>query len=349
VLWPLKLLAAMGSLSASTFFITLFYLLVSGFTCTNVADNSFWASLNYDCYNGGHLAQVVITVLLTVTFVILCSLFTLVYYDSNPVSAQLGARVHGRMDFLFLFMKMVLVITVEVWPHSFGTAALTAIVMTTGILWWVAHLISMPFTHHSMNQLSMSISTCYLWAGTCLVIANAYDSTDAALLLYVGLPFAFLAGQAVADRRVSWIRKMPVTRFMFAHEVELKMRYLLHTAIWGHPTDDYSDHSDGGIAGARPPAALTAAATTASTPGMSTVKTVLQKVGFVFSDTELDNTNENDARVAQCQKLISREELEQCEEVLKAGLSLFRNSALLQVLAARFYSYFAANHHLEMR
>ena len=48
------------------------------------------------CYQGGHLAQVVIGAFLTAAFVALVGLFTLVFYDNNCMSANIIAKAHGE-------------------------------------------------------------------------------------------------------------------------------------------------------------------------------------------------------------------------------------------------------------
>ena len=48
-------------------------------------DNPHWAEAGIACYEGGHLAQAVISGVLSVAFVALCALFSLVIYDSNSI------------------------------------------------------------------------------------------------------------------------------------------------------------------------------------------------------------------------------------------------------------------------
>ena len=67
VLWPLKVLRAMGGLSATTLFIPLFYLLMSGYNCGDgEAAASHWSAAGITCASGGFIFQASVTTLLLV-------------------------------------------------------------------------------------------------------------------------------------------------------------------------------------------------------------------------------------------------------------------------------------------
>ena len=128
VLWPLKALRAMGGLSATTLFIPLFYLLMSGYNCGDgEAAASHWSAAGIACASGGFIFQASVTTLLLVgcalsgwgyhpristprcfdlvAVVAVAGLFTLVVFDSNPMSVNPSAKAHGRADLAFLICK----------------------------------------------------------------------------------------------------------------------------------------------------------------------------------------------------------------------------------------------------
>jgi hypothetical protein len=145
VLWPLKLLRAIGSFSATVLYIPLFTLLMSGFQCQDEKSNPFWVKAGYLCYSGGHLAQAIMSGVLTVSFFGLCSLFTLVFYDSNSLSANMVAKAHGRVDFGFLCIKTLLVILVEIFPTYIPLGVLMAVLVVCAGAWAFAILYAMPY------------------------------------------------------------------------------------------------------------------------------------------------------------------------------------------------------------
>ena len=193
ILWPLRVLRALGGLSATTLFIPLFHLLLSGFDCGGKVSNAnridscngngsylfcpsqeiaspLWAAAGYTCYSGGHIAQVAIAAILIVTFVCLAFLFTFLIYDSNPLSVDPTAKAHARTDVVFLackvrstrdcllrgtkvqavLLQIILVVLVEVWPHSLPSSALAGIVFASGVVWVGVFLTLMPYYHHYM-------------------------------------------------------------------------------------------------------------------------------------------------------------------------------------------------------
>lgn len=144
-LWPLKLLRAIGTFSASVLYIPLFTLLMSGFQCDDTESNSFWVDAGYSCFQGGHLAQTAIAAVLSIAFFVLCSLFSLVFYDSNSLSANIVAKAHGRVDFLFLCIKTILVITVDIFPTMLPSGILVALLIGAGVIWTMSSLFFMPY------------------------------------------------------------------------------------------------------------------------------------------------------------------------------------------------------------
>lgn len=106
MLWPLRALRAIGQFSASVLYIPLLTQLLTGFTCAN-GHHQWWQESGFTCYVGGHVVQTVIAALLTAAFVFLSSLFALVFYEANPLSSNIAAKAHGRVEFCMVVIKTV--------------------------------------------------------------------------------------------------------------------------------------------------------------------------------------------------------------------------------------------------
>jgi hypothetical protein len=76
----------------------------------------------------------------------------------------------------------------------------------------------------------------FLYGSVCLALAELYAGHDAAVTFYVGLPLAGVAGVYLANWRAAWILRTPAVRLSSPYEIELKARYLIHQALWGHHT-----------------------------------------------------------------------------------------------------------------
>jgi hypothetical protein len=355
VLWPLRLLAAMGTMSTTILYIPLFYLLMSGFTChlptvcshhetviclrwcilLSLQENHFWQDLGYQCYTQGHLVQTVVVAVVVCLFVTLCSLFTLVYFDSNPLSVDLSAKAHGRADFVFLCVKTALVVLVEVYPHSVGADALAGVVTASGLLLFFVYSNTMPFIHHSMNKLMLAILSAYSWIGLCLIVAQVYPVCDAAVMVYAGCPIAALAGSGIADWRARGIYRTPIGQLKTIYELELKVRYFIHAGIWGDAIEEMP-------ATMRPKTKVKNVTSSAKTDEMSAG-------GPAALSDELDSIDDSEARVLHVRSMMPVEIVKEAESCVKAGCLRFKHSAMLHIFAARFYDTFCGNTHLQMR
>lgn len=294
-------------------------------------ENHFWQDLGYSCYVEGHLVQTIITAIIVVLFVALCTLFTLVYFDSNPLSVDLSAKSHGRADFVFLSVKTALVVLVEVYPHAIGADALAGIVTGSGVVLLVAYGSTMPFIHHSMNKLMLAILSAFTWISLCAIVAQVYPGFDAAVMVYAGSPVAALAGSGVADWRARRIYRTPVAQLSSVYEVELKVRYFLHAAVWGDPIEQQQGMK---IKNA------------SAKPGAKADSIDAVEAGV---PDDLDGIDDSEARVLQVRAMISSTVVKEAEALLKAGLHRFKHSAILHIFAARFYAIFSGNSHLQMR
>jgi hypothetical protein len=299
---------------------------------TAMQENPFWSELRYQCYRGGHLAQTIITAILVALFVTLCTLFTLVYFDSNPLSSNLGAKAHGRADFVFLCVKTLLVVLVEVFPHAVGANALAGIVCASSVALVLSYAQMMPFLHHSLNKLMLAITSMFAWFSVCLVVAQIYQGFDAAVMLYTGAPVAALAGSSLADWRSRRIMHCTVSELSSVYDLDLKLRYFLHSAIWGDATVQL--RFGGGIPEIPGDGHAQQAATTAAVP---------------TTPEELDGIDDDDERIHQVRNLLPKSTLKAAEGLLRAGVLRFKHSALVHIFAARFYCVYCSNHHLEMR
>jgi hypothetical protein len=142
VLWPLKLLRSIGTVSASVAFIPLFQVLMSSYQC-GTASAPFWTALGFSCFGGAHLGHVIVATVLVLFFVALCSLFALTFFEPSQLSLSLSAKAHGRMDFLFLVIKTLLVCVVEIWGHELPAWALIGALLTASVIWSGSYIMCM--------------------------------------------------------------------------------------------------------------------------------------------------------------------------------------------------------------
>ena len=146
----------------------------------------------------------------------------------------------------------------------------------------------------------------------------------------MGAPFAAVAGVWLADHRALRLHRLNVDTALTAYDVELKARYGLHAALWGHP---YAKHGRIGVVtgGADMEAGGSPAA------HASSHSAVLE---------EDDDTAEIVNAARRC---LTPGQLAAAETVFRRGAEEFRKSAIMHLFSARFYDVFANNNHLHMR
>ena len=158
-------------------------------------------------------------------------------------------------------------------------------------------------------------------------LQQVYKSFDAAIVLYIGAPLAALTGAWIANTRALRLYNSPVDSALTIYDVELKARYTLHAALWGHPFERRGylknrlvDHSDieGGPA--------------------------------VATNGHGDDIHDDTEQMTElAHQLLKPQDLADAEAFYRKGCAAFRKSPLLQVFVARFHHVFTRNKHLHMR
>jgi len=87
VLWPLRLLRAVGHVSSTVLFIPLFHTLLSAWACDLPGTGTPWQGAGYVCYKSGHLAIALVATMLAAVLLVQCLVFALLFYDPHPLSA----------------------------------------------------------------------------------------------------------------------------------------------------------------------------------------------------------------------------------------------------------------------
>jgi hypothetical protein len=145
VIWPLKMLRSIAGFSASVAFIPLLVMLISVYPCRIEGQPAgVWVRAGYDCFSSGHLVLTVISTVLAISLTVLCTIFTLVFGDVHPLSGNLTARAHGRVEFIMLLMRVLLVIVVRVCGKLLGPWPLIGVILGVGAVWISAQWFLMP-------------------------------------------------------------------------------------------------------------------------------------------------------------------------------------------------------------
>lgn len=151
-------------------------------------------------------------------------------------------------------------------------------------------------------------------------------------MVYLGAPCAAVAGVWLADHRALRLHRLNVDTALTAYDVELKARYSLHAALWGHPYAKHGRIGSGAAAGGADVEAGGNATAHASSHGAM-----------------LEEDDDTAEIVTAARRCLTPGQLAAAEAVFRRGAEEFRKSAIMHLFAARFHDVFASNKHLHMR
>jgi len=363
-LWPLRLLRVIAGLTTDQLYIPILSTLLAQFSCNDLSNptRAHWLALGFTCYAGGHLAQTPIVAVLAAGLILLCTQFALLFYDSGIVSRSVGARGHGRLDFVFLVTKTALIIFCKTFPATIGAWGVVAVLLMAGAVWASAVLWWMPYNSHFMNRLNAAAAATFLVGAVTVLIGQALPGAEIGIAFLVAAPLAAGAGVAAADWRARSVFLRPLDALASAVEVELRCRYLLHEALHGHYTEKL--HTVGGgrqeagygpsvsrdtppapamaataTAGHMPAAGRAPAAASEGVAGDSSSGPSEEAIASLRNLVSSRNAAPDDADslLQAARGALGHDDMERIEAVYRAGCARFRAAPQLHVAMARWF------------
>ena len=237
VLWVLPTLRTVSQLSSQVLFIPLLTMLLKGIACGNAAQPAGAADVFASCSSVEVQVLVPTGAIVAALFVLLCALFTLVYYDSNPLSLSVESRAHGRAELALLIARTLLVVIVDLFPALLSPWANLGVCAFAALVWLVPAVKLLPYYEATMNRINIAAATSFAWAVCCLALSLGRADVDVGVLLFMSLPLSVLAGLYLHDMQVMRIQRASVERLATPYEVEIKARLIIHAALFGHATD----------------------------------------------------------------------------------------------------------------
>lgn len=384
----LRLTAATGSASGSLMYIPILQMLLSVYTCGMPAEGSLWAALGTSCFQGGHLALAIVVGIAAGAFATVATLFAVLEEDANPLSINADSKMNGRADAGLMLLRTLLVCVVQVFPAGVGATAAAAITLAAAIATAYIFARDMPYTHHRTNRIMMGAVAVFVWAAWTCLLVQVYPGFDGGVMVYAGAPFAVVAGTGIADWRARTLSQRTVRDATSATEVMLIVRYFLHSAVWGHPTEEVLTvaakreaeaammSSHGGVTAASHTTASATGAGTGAGAGAATTGGAGGHAGGEEGDggttarhdtggseggglnaitamktrlgEELEGIDETEQRVMQVRAVMERATLLAAKAMLTEGIQHFKGTPMLHIFAAMFFSVYCKNPHMHM-
>lgn len=230
-LWPLRVLRVQGTLSITILFIPLVGVLLSPFRCRD-PEATFWVANGYDCSSAALIALQGIGAVLALLLLGVAALFAVSFYDGDPLSRQIVAKAHGRQELVNLLVAFGLSLTLDIFAFNIASVwVLIVALIVAGVAWLGSIVVFLPFYHHAWNGANAAAAAAFLFTSASLILNEIYPQGDTAIVIYVGAPFAAATGVLLANWRAAAIQRKAPLRISNAFELELRARYMLHTAL----------------------------------------------------------------------------------------------------------------------
>lgn len=354
--WPLHVLRAIAKPSTSILYIPILTMVLRGLACSAPGAQPL---SELECGTFGYSIILGVVTILTVLFVSLCSLFTLVFYDGNFLSASVDAKAHGRAEFLSLIIRTVLVVFIDIFPLLLGPWLNFFLCVTAAVAWLATSIFLMPFYSPMSNRLNIIYSMCFSWSCACLAVSLNAPLMDVGIQFFMGLPFAALAALFVHNARVTQIVRTPADRLSTPYDVELKARFMIHSAMFGHATDRVTVLEDSVAEMAdlrmRTGDVSEVASLLSQNPNSKPIDTSASSsvaVGRrgtkadIIGGEEEDDPEEERAEVVR--SFFPEKVATDVVALYKASTLKFRQSSMLHVFFARVYKSLLDNRHLQL-
>jgi hypothetical protein len=102
------------------------------------------------------------------------------FFDRNPLSSNILARSHGRVEAAVVAVKAALVLMAAVQEYM-SPIIRVAVVMATSVLLLYSYITYLPFYTPFVNSLHVSFAFVFTWSSLCLLMAVTRDRNEVCL------------------------------------------------------------------------------------------------------------------------------------------------------------------------
>lgn len=260
------------------------------------------------------------------------------------------------------------------WPDRVPTIVNIIALVAVGLMWVCGTAYYLANYNHSLNRANCAAAMVFLSCCVWLVVAEVYPTFDAAVAWYVSIPGVILAGITLVDSRAAWVQTAPLTSLLSPIDIDLRVRYILHEALFGHATASLPAYQralvrkDQATRAAQEgkrllPAAVgyggVAEESLPLKPSGAGGSVMMTTPGLAEDMVELEQEEDMETRVALAQRILSRasaaskegdgsDPIHEAESVYAYGLSRFRSSAWIHLWVSRYHQAYKGNKHLQM-
>eukprot|EP00741_Cyanophora_paradoxa_P025733 tig00000391_g24832.t1 len=208
---PIRILRFLVPLLVSALYIPALSLLSTPFYCSITTNRESHPWAEAICVPGQWEASLAASSAVLAAYIPFAAIMASVFHDSDPLSANVGARAHGRVQLAYITVQSALVLLNKGLRTSYPVA-FNALLLTGCLLMVFLMVVLMPYYQHGMNMLR---AACFgLAAGIALgsvVVSSTDEAARAAVsiaFMVLVVPMAGLAALAVHLRMRALTRRI---------------------------------------------------------------------------------------------------------------------------------------------
>ncbi|CAD8075781.1 unnamed protein product [Paramecium primaurelia] len=188
--WPIILLRFLISIFLQALYMPIIDLLLSMLACQTNQNGVLKHQLfEIECWSNIHIVHAIVAIFGTILFFVLCTLFSLLYFESRYQPHDASSKFSGRANAIFLTYELIMVICYT-FMNGKNYDYLIILIMMVGsfTIFWKIH-VEAPFNNMYIQKAWSMLVAMNMWGATLLCFAKFLEG-----VLFFGTVYAWLAG-----------------------------------------------------------------------------------------------------------------------------------------------------------
>ncbi|CAD8157654.1 unnamed protein product [Paramecium octaurelia] len=188
--WPIIFLRFLINLFLQVLYMPIIDLLLSMLSCqTNQNGVLVHQLFDVECWSNIHIVHAIVAIFGTILFFVLCTLFSLLYYESRYLPHEASSKLTGRANAIFLTYELIMVICYT-FMNGKSYEYLMILIMMIGsfTIFWKIH-VEAPFNNMYVQKSWSMLVAMNMWGATLLCFSKFLEG-----VLFFGTIYAWLVG-----------------------------------------------------------------------------------------------------------------------------------------------------------
>lgn len=236
--WPMRLLRSVVSFIVTVMFNPMVEFLLAILECSNTDQDGnpleYYQNYNVDnmhCWTNTHFTvMVVLSILITIIFIIICTVVQTIFYETKTSDKADGAKTNSKCDLVSLAVKIALILIYSflVWKRNLHWIVVP-LTLFCGFIQFYAYWIERPFYEEIMNTAFLIHTGIFFWSTIVLFLIKVLETTafDGGIFVFIiGMPIVVFIIITQKDNRFTLLLQN-INKFENGESVFKQIRYFL--------------------------------------------------------------------------------------------------------------------------